>query len=159
MGSWSSGFRAEGLQRPGPRTQIAALSPPRRVALFKRIEVWALCGASFGGKCAQLHQLSEHPTPLSLSCLFLLTALSISLLSPRDPCIQIIPTLGPKVCKYYLHWAIWIPRGTSTGSCTFTTKYYGQEAAANVMAPTNGHNRSVLPGPSESESGVRYIEI
>ena len=29
---------------------------------------------------------------------------------PRDPSIQIIPTLGPKVCKYYLHWAIWIPR-------------------------------------------------
>ena len=29
--------------------------------------------------------------------------------SPRDPCTQIIPTLGPKVCKYYLHWAIWIP--------------------------------------------------
>ena len=28
---------------------------------------------------------------------------------PRDPCIQIIPTLGPKVCEYYLHWAIWIP--------------------------------------------------
>ena len=24
--------------------------------------------------------------------------------------IQIIPTVGPKVCKYYLHWAIWIPR-------------------------------------------------
>ena len=30
--------------------------------------------------------------------------------TPTDPCIQIIPTLGPKVCKYYLHWAIWIPR-------------------------------------------------
>ena len=29
---------------------------------------------------------------------------------PRDPCTQILPTLGPKVCKYYLHWAIWIPR-------------------------------------------------
>ena len=28
----------------------------------------------------------------------------------RDPSIQIMPTLGPKVCKYYLHWAIWIPR-------------------------------------------------
>ena len=28
----------------------------------------------------------------------------------RDPSIQIIPTLGPKVCKYYPHWAIWIPR-------------------------------------------------
>ena len=28
----------------------------------------------------------------------------------RDPSIQIIPALGPKVCKYYRHWAIWIPR-------------------------------------------------
>ena len=28
----------------------------------------------------------------------------------RDRSIQIIPTLGPKVCKYDLHWAIWIPR-------------------------------------------------
>ena len=26
----------------------------------------------------------------------------------RDPSTQIIPTLGPKVCKYYLHWASWI---------------------------------------------------
>ena len=24
--------------------------------------------------------------------------------------MQIIPTLGPNVCKYYLLWAIWIPR-------------------------------------------------
>ena len=29
--------------------------------------------------------------------------------NPRDPGTQIIPTLGPKVCKYYLHWAIWVP--------------------------------------------------
>ena len=28
----------------------------------------------------------------------------------RDPSIQIIPRLGPKVCKHPLHWAIWIPR-------------------------------------------------
>ena len=28
----------------------------------------------------------------------------------RDPSIQIISTLGPKVYKYYLHWAFWIPR-------------------------------------------------
>ena len=30
----------------------------------------------------------------------------------RDPSIQItiIPTVGPKICEYYLHWAIWIPR-------------------------------------------------
>ena len=24
--------------------------------------------------------------------------------------IQVTPTLGPKVCNYYLHWAIGIPR-------------------------------------------------
>ena len=30
--------------------------------------------------------------------------------NPKDPSIQIIPTLGPEVCKSYLHWAIWIPR-------------------------------------------------
>ena len=30
--------------------------------------------------------------------------------SPRDPSIQIMPTLRPKVCTYCLHWAIWIPR-------------------------------------------------
>ena len=28
----------------------------------------------------------------------------------EGPSIQIIPTLAPKVCKYYLHWAVWIPR-------------------------------------------------
>ena len=28
---------------------------------------------------------------------------------PRDPTIQVMPTLGPNVCKCYLHWAIWIP--------------------------------------------------
>ena len=40
----------------------------------------------------------------------------------RDPSIQIIPTLGPKVCKYYLHWAIWIPR----------------EISLNMMEPIKG---------------------
>ena len=29
---------------------------------------------------------------------------------PRDPSIQLTPTLGPKVCKSYLHWAIWIAK-------------------------------------------------
>ena len=36
----------------------------------------------------------------------------ISYYIPRDPSIQIIQiilTLGHGVCKYYLHWAIWIP--------------------------------------------------
>ena len=27
----------------------------------------------------------------------------------RDPSIQIILTLGPKVYKYYLQWDIWMP--------------------------------------------------
>ena len=27
----------------------------------------------------------------------------------RDPSIQIIPTWDPQICKYHLHWAIWIP--------------------------------------------------
>ena len=30
----------------------------------------------------------------------------------RDPSIQIIPTLGPKVYKYYPHWAVWSLRVT-----------------------------------------------
>ena len=29
---------------------------------------------------------------------------------PEDPSIQIIPRLGPKVYKHYLHWSIWILR-------------------------------------------------
>ena len=35
----------------------------------------------------------------------------------EDPSTQILPTLGPKVCKYYLHWAIWIPRDTFGETC------------------------------------------
>ena len=31
--------------------------------------------------------------------------------SPRDPSIEIIPTLGPKDCEFCLHWAIWILKG------------------------------------------------
>ena len=34
---------------------------------------------------------------------------------PKDPCIQMMPTLGPKVCKYHLHWATRIPRATESG--------------------------------------------
>ena len=32
-----------------------------------------------------------------------------------DPGIQIVPALGLKVSKYYLHSAIWIPRAVSMG--------------------------------------------
>ena len=44
----------------------------------------------------------QHPGTFILTCFY-----------PRDPSIQIIPTLGPKVCRYYLQWATWIPRVTS----------------------------------------------
>ena len=33
-----------------------------------------------------------------------------SIYYPRDPSIQTTPTLGPKVYKYYLLWATWIPK-------------------------------------------------
>ena len=32
----------------------------------------------------------------------------------RGPSIQRIPTLGLKVGKHYLYWAIWIPRGVAS---------------------------------------------
>ena len=32
------------------------------------------------------------------------------IIGSRDPSTQIIPTLGPKDCKPFLRWAIWIPR-------------------------------------------------
>ena len=35
---------------------------------------------------------------------------SIVMRIPRDPSMQIIPTLGPKNGEYYLHLAIWILR-------------------------------------------------
>ena len=30
--------------------------------------------------------------------------------APRDLSIQIMSTLGPNVCNFHLHWAVWIPR-------------------------------------------------
>ena len=44
------------------------------------------------------------------------------MLYPRDPSIQIIPTLGPKVCKYCLHWAIWIPRDRESAEYNINVK-------------------------------------
>ena len=69
---------------------------------------------------------ASNPSSFSGSAfLFICLAADISVLSPletaltrpipRDPSIQIILTLGPKVCKYYLHWAIWIPRVYNPG--------------------------------------------
>ena len=36
-------------------------------------------------------------------------------LNPRDAIMQIVPTLGPKIYSCYLHWAIWMIRGTISG--------------------------------------------
>ena len=43
---------------------------------------------------------------------------------PRDPCTQILLTLDPKVCKYYLHWAIWIPRDRSGWKAKASSRYW-----------------------------------
>ena len=49
--------------------------------------------------------------------------ISKSLHNPRDPCTQILPTLGPKVCKNYLHWVIWILRvSLPTDPCPLNMK-------------------------------------
>ena len=32
-------------------------------------------------------------------------SVGITARNPRDPSMPIMPTLGPKVCKYHLHWA------------------------------------------------------
>ena len=37
--------------------------------------------------------------------------------NPRDPSIQIIHTLGPKVCKQYMHWSFWILRVRVFSTC------------------------------------------
>ena len=40
--------------------------------------------------------------------------------NPRDPSIHLIPTLGPKVGKCYLHWAIF---GSLLASISFSVKF------------------------------------
>ena len=62
-------------------------------------EPWALVAL-------RIQLLTEKPSQLALPFLH-----GGACRNPRDPCTQILPALGPKVCKYYLHWAIWIPRG------------------------------------------------
>ena len=59
------------------------------------------------------------------------------LLDARDPTIQIIPTWGPKVCKYYLHWAIWITRVTQSLNI-IVRKTLKAEAAGVAQLPLSG---------------------
>ena len=88
---------------------------------------------------------------------------------PRDPSIQIIPTLGPKVCKYHLHWAIWIPRASfemyisglhmfdmciyrNICMCISDLSVYGSKGC--TLAEVTEHY-----GPQLSQSPSRYNEI
>ena len=50
--------------------------------------------------------------PVLVGLRFSLDEFRIHLLNIRNIAlsIQMIPTLGPKLCKHYLHWATWIPR-------------------------------------------------
>ena len=56
----------------------------------------------------------------------------------RDPSIQILPILGPKVCWYYPHWAIWILgvgfRGWASAFRTVCVEpYHGLHAVSKML--------------------------
>ena len=53
---------------------------------------------------------STKPAELTAGFLGILWVHIFCLHYPRDPSIQIIPTLGPKVYKQHVHWAIWVLR-------------------------------------------------
>ena len=64
--------------------------------------------------------------------------------NPRGPSIQILPTLGRKVCKYYLHWAIWIPRGIVCLEYTATTGIHAPLSIDNPKRQT----LTIIPIPN-----------
>ena len=69
-----------------------------------------------------------------------MTAAELFELFPGDPSIQIIPTLGPKVYKYYLHWVIWAPRVTKTYTWDTSTSPPGAPSArVEALAGCAGH--------------------
>ena len=80
---------------------------------FRRPQGELLCG-----KCSQRHRSmiwavfrDSGPTWVALSIRGrILQGPKKDHRLPGDPSIQIIPTLGPKVHDYHLHWATWIPR-------------------------------------------------
>ena len=53
---------------------------------------------------------------------------------PRDPSKHIIPAVGSKVCKYCLHWAIWIPRDLLKSKASAD----GHEAAGTGLPRVHG---------------------
>ena len=65
-----------------------------------------------------LNPKPQNPKPLNPK-----PSLPYEIADPRDPRAQIISTLGPNVCNYYLHWATWIPMEKDQG--TGTSGFYG----------------------------------
>ena len=92
------------------RSMVNLLDLTQGHCLSEHGQRWKLVGNGCRGSCL----ISADPTlhQPSLDCGFN----QLTTTYPRDPSTQIIPTLGPKVCKYYLHWAIWIPRVIGFGS-------------------------------------------
>ena len=72
--------------------------------------------------------------------------------NPRDPCIQITPTLAPKVCKYYLHWAIWILRGKAQNHQPQSLKSLGQFKLLGLLCVLQTRNDSSSSSSSLSAS-------
>ena len=58
--------------------------------------------------------LAIYEGPLFLECPNFGRQFLLESQSPRAPCLSIIPTLGRKVYKSDLHWAIWSLRERST---------------------------------------------
>ena len=56
-------------------------------------------------------------------------------LRSRDPSAQIMPTLGPTVCRYCLHWAVWI---SSVGSRRGRNSGSGFKIPGPSLHPLNG---------------------
>ena len=74
----------------------------------------------------------------------------------RDPSIQTIPTLGPRVCRYCLHWADWIPWES-------VTSHLSAKLAAGPLGVNEYLGRGIfkLPGktvPSSKDGFIRAQE-
>ena len=54
---------------------------------------------------------------------------------PWDPSTQILPTLGPKVCNHYLHWAIWSLRAIAQGPDSCSTAAFDSRGPHQVGRP------------------------
>ena len=90
---------------------------------------------------------------LVLTCSFLkvtLTTIQAGCI-PRDPSITSMPTLGPKVCKHYLLWAIWVPGVVFLGHMCRGHKEGSQEGCGKGRGTQNESKRSLAVLPKGSK--------